>query len=75
MGRQYVKMTVVENKGYKILDAGYRSVPDVNTAFDPEKIDRSHLVMAVRKLFKQQILTLKAKTLVTGIGGSLVLSK
>ena len=56
IGRQYVKMTAVEKtkEGYKILDAGYRSVPDVNTAFDPEKIDRSHLVMAVRELFKQQ---------------------
>ena len=73
IGRQYVKMTAVEKtkEGYKILDAGYRSVPDVNTAFDPEKIDRSHLVMAVRELFKQQNFNpKKAKTLVTGIGGS-----
>jgi len=73
IGRQYVKMVAAEKTkdGYRVLDAGSRLVPDVNTAFDPEKIDRSHWVMAVRELFKQQSFNpKKAKTLVTGIGGS-----
>ena len=57
--------------GYRVLDAGSRLVPDANSAFDPEKIDRSHWVMAVRELFKQQSFNpKKAKSLITGIGGS-----
>ena len=73
IGRQYVKMVTAEktNDGYRILDAGARLVPDSNTAFDPEKIDKSHWVMAVRELFKQQGFNpKKAKSLITGIGGS-----
>ena len=56
IGRQYVKMVAAEKTkdGYRVLDAGSRLVPDANSAFDPEKIDRSHWVMAVRELFKQQ---------------------
>jgi len=56
IGRQYVKMVAVEkNKdGYKILDAGSRLVPEPNTTYDPEKIDKSHWVMAVKELFRQQ---------------------
>ena len=43
IGRQYVKMVAVEKtkEGYKVLDAGSRLVPDANSAYDPEKIDRS----------------------------------
>ena len=73
IGRQYVKMVAAEKTkdGYKVIDAGSRLVPDANTAFDPEKIDRSHWVMAVRELFKQQGFNpKKAKSLITGIGGS-----
>ena len=73
IGRQYVKMVTVEKTkdGYRVLDAGSRLVPDANSAFDPEKIDRSHWVMAVRELFKQQSFNpKKAKSLITGIGGS-----
>ena len=73
IGRQYVKMVIAEKTkdGYRVLDAGSRLVPDANSAFDPEKIDRSHWVMAVRELFKQQSFNpKKAKSLITGIGGS-----
>ena len=73
IGRQYVKMVTAEKTkdGYRVLDAGARLVPDSNSAFDPEKIDRSHWVMAVRELFKQQSFNpKKAKSLITGIGGS-----
>ena len=73
IGRQYVKMVTAEKTkdGYRVLDAGSRLVPDANSAFDPEKIDRSHWVMAVRELFKQQSFNpKKAKFLITGIGGS-----
>jgi len=73
IGRQYVKMVTAERTkdGYRVLDAGSRLVPDANSAFDPEKIDRSHWVMAVRELFKQQSFNpKKAKSLITGIGGS-----
>ena len=73
IGRQYVKMVTAEKTkdGYRVLDAGSRLVPDANSAFDPEKIDRSHWVMAVRELFKQQSFSpKKAKSLITGIGGT-----
>ena len=42
IGRQYVKMVAAEKTkdGYRVLDAGSRLVPDANSAFDPEKIDR-----------------------------------
>ncbi len=73
IGRQYVKMVTADKtkEGYRILDAGSRLVPDANSAYDPEKIDRSHWVMAVRELFKQQGFNpKKAKSLITGISGS-----
>ena len=78
IGRQYVKMVTAEKTkdGYRVLDAGSRLVPDANSAFDPEKIDRSHWVMAVRELFKQQSFNpKKAKSLITGIGGSSAIIK
>ena len=74
IGRQYVKMVSVEkNKdSYKILDAGSRLVPEPNSAFDPEKIDQTHWVMAVKELLRQQRLNpRKVKSLITGINGSL----
>ena len=70
IGRQYVKMVTAEKTkdGYRVLDAGSRLVPDANSAFDPEKIDRSHWVMAVRELFKQQSFNpKKAKSFVAQI--------
>ena len=56
IGRQYVKMVSIEKTkdGFKVLDAGTRLVPEPNSTFDPEKIDRPHWVMAVRELFRQQ---------------------
>ena len=52
IGRQYVKMVSVDKikDGYKVLDAGSRLVPEPNSAFDPEKIDQTHWVMAVKEL-------------------------
>lgn len=73
IGRQYVKMVAVEKnkEGYKIIDAGSRLVPEPNTTFDPEKIDKSHWVMAVKELFRQQNFNpKKIKGLITGINGS-----
>ncbi|MBT3179818.1 MAG: type IV pilus assembly protein PilM [Candidatus Marinimicrobia bacterium] len=73
IGRQYIKMVSVEKTkdGFKILDAGARLVPEPNTAFDPEKIDKTLWVMAVKELFKQQGLNpKKIKGLITGISGS-----
>ncbi len=73
IGRQFVKMVVAEKTkdGYKLVDAGSRLVPEPNTAFDPEKIDHSHWVMAVKELFRQQGFNpKKAKGLITGINGS-----
>ncbi len=73
IGRQYVKMVSVEKikEGYKILDAGSRLIPEPNSAFDPEKIDQTHWVMAVKELFRQQGLNpKKIKGLVSGINGS-----
>lgn len=73
IGRQYVKMVSVEKikDGYKILDAGSRLVPEPNSAFDPEKIDQTHWVMAVKELLRQQGLNpRKIKGLITGINGS-----
>ena len=73
IGRQYVKMVAAEKykDGYKLVDAGLRLVPEPNTAFDPEKIDHSHWVMAVKELFRQQGFNPKrAKSLITGINGS-----
>ncbi len=73
IGRQYVKMVSVEkNKdGFKVLDAGSRLVPEPNTTFDPEKVDQTHWVMAVKELLRQQGLNpRKVKGLITGINGS-----
>lgn len=73
IGRQYVKMVSVEKTkdGFKVLDAGTRLVPEPNSTFDPEKIDRPHWVMAVRELFRQQGLNpKKVKTICTGISGA-----
>lgn len=73
IGRQYVKMVSIEKtkEGFKVLDAGSRLVPEPNSAFDPEKIDRHHRVMAVKELFRQQGLNpKKVKGLITGINGS-----
>ena len=74
IGRQYVKMVAVDKikDGYRILDAGTRLVPEPNTAYDPEKIDRPHWVMAVKELFRQQNLNpRKVRKVVSGINGSL----
>jgi type IV pilus assembly protein PilM len=58
-------------EGFKVLDAGSRLVPEPNSAYDPEKIDRHLWVMAVKELFRQQGLNpKKVKSLVTGINGS-----
>ena len=73
IGRQYVKMVAVSKtkQGYKILDAGSRLVPELNTTYDPEKIDRTHLVMAVKELLKQQSLNPKrVKNIATSISGA-----
>ena len=73
IGRQYVKMVAVDKskEGYKLIDAGSRLVPEPNSTFDPEKIDKSHWVMAVKELFRQQNFNpKKVKGLITGISGS-----
>lgn len=73
IGRQYVKMVSVDKtkEGFKVLDAGARLVPEPNSVFDPEKIDRHHRVMAVKELLRQQGLNPKrVKNIVTGINGS-----
>ena len=73
IGRQYIKV-VAMNKlkdGYRIIDAGQRLVPDPNQAFDPDKIDTHHWVMAIKELLRQQKLNpKKIKFLATGISGS-----
>ena len=73
IGRQYVKMVSVDKtkEGFKVLDAGSRLVPEPNSVFDPEKIDRHHRVMAVKELLRQQGLNPKrVKNIVTVINGS-----
>ena len=73
IGRQYIKV-VAMNKikdGYKIIDAGQRLVPDPNQAFDPDKIDTHHWVMAIKELIRQQNMNpKKIKLMATGISGS-----
>ena len=73
IGRQYIKV-VAMNKikdGYKIIDAGQRLVPDPNQAFDPDKIDTHHWVMAIKELLRQQNMNpKKIKLMATGISGS-----
>ena len=73
IGRQFIKLVTVEKvkDGFKVLDAGTRLVPEPNSAYDPEKIDKTHWVMAVKELFRQQGLNpKKVKVLTTGISGS-----
>lgn len=73
IGRQYIKMVSVEKTkdGFKVLDAGTRLVPEPNSAYDPEKINKTHWVMAVKELFRQQgVNPKKVKGLTTGISGS-----
>mgnify|MGYP001337202177 CR=1 FL=1 len=73
IGRQYVKMVAADKtkSGYKLIDAGSRLIPDPNSAYDPEKIDQSHFVIAVKELFRQQGLNpKKAKVMISGINGS-----
>ena len=73
IGRQFVKM-VTGNKtkdGYKVLDAGQRLVPEPNRAFDPDKVDRYHWVMAVKELLRQQGMNpRRVKSVISGISGS-----
>ena len=47
IGRQYVKMVAADKtkNGYKLIDAGSRLIPDPNSAYDPEKIDQSHMLL------------------------------
>ena len=56
IGRQYVKMVAMNKTkdGYKLLDAGHRLVPEPNRAFDPDKIEIHHWVMAIKELLRQQ---------------------
>jgi|TARA_B100000470_G_scaffold169950_1_gene134382 type IV pilus assembly protein PilM len=73
IGRQYVKMVAMNKTkdGYKLLDAGHRLVPDPNQAFDPDKIETHHWVMAIKELLRQQGLNpKKVKILATGISGA-----
>ena len=73
IGRQYVKIVAMNKTkdGYKILDAGLRLVPEPNQAFDPDKIDTHHWVMAIKELLKQQNLNpKKIKLIATGISGA-----
>ena len=73
IGRQYIKMVTMNKTkdGYKLLDAGHRLVPEPNQAFDPDKIDTHHWVMAIKELLRQQGLNpKKVKTLATGISGA-----
>lgn len=73
IGRQYIKMVAMNKTkdGYKLLDAGHRLVPEPNQAFDPDKIDTHHWVMAIKELLRQQGLNpKKVKTLATGISGA-----
>jgi len=73
IGRQYVKIVAMNKTkdGYKILDAGHRLVPEPNQAFDPDKTDTHHWVMAVKELLRQQNLNpKKIKLMATGISGA-----
>jgi type IV pilus assembly protein PilM len=73
IGRQYVKMVAMNKTkdGYQLIDAGQRLVPDPNQAFDPDKIDTHHWVMAIKELLRQQGLNpKKVKVLATSISGA-----
>ena len=73
IGRQYIKIVAMNKTkdGYKLLDAGQRLVPEPNQAFDPDKIDTHHWVMAIKELLKQQNLNpKKIKLIASGISGA-----
>ena len=73
IGRQYVKMVAMNKTkdGYQLIDAGQRLVPDPNQAFDPDKIETHHWVMAIKELLRQQGLNpKKVKVLATSISGA-----
>ena len=73
IGRQFVKMVTVNKTkdGYKVLDAGQRLVPEPNQAFDPDKVDRYHWVMAVKELLRQQGMNpRRVKSVISGISGA-----
>ena len=59
IGRQYIKIVAMNKTkdGYKLLDAGQRLVPEPNQAFDPDKIDTHHWVMAIKDIKKGEELT------------------
>ena len=72
IGRHTIKIVSIEKtkEGFKILDAASRIVPDVNSAFDPEKIDQPMWIMAIKELMRLQGINPKrVKNIVTGIGG------
>ena len=55
IGRQYIIVGCTEKTktGYRFLDAGSRLVPDANSTYDTEKIEKTHYVMAVKELMRQ----------------------
>ena len=72
IGRHTIKIVSIEKtkEGFKILDAASRIVPDVNSAFDPEKIDQPMWIMAIKELMRLQGINPKrVKNIVTEIGG------
>ena len=73
IGRQYVKMVVVEKTrdGLKLLNVDSKLIPEKNKPFDPENIDAHLIVMAVKELINQMSLKPKhLRNLTTGISGS-----
>ena len=72
IGRHSVKMVALEKtkEDFKIVDVGFRMVPEQNQAYDPERIDQPLWVMAVKELMRQQgIKPKRVRNLVTGING------
>ena len=70
IGRHSVKMVALEKtkEDFKIVDVGFRMVPEQNQAYDPERIDQPLWVMAVKELMRQQgIKPKRVRNLVTGI--------
>jgi type IV pilus assembly protein PilM len=73
IGRQYVKLACTEKTktGYRLLDASSRLVPDSNSTYDPDKMDKTHYVMAIKELMRNRKINPKrAKTIISGISGS-----
>jgi len=73
IGRQYVKMVVVEKtrEGLKLLNVDSKLIPEKNKSFDPENIDTPLIVMAVKELINRMNLKPKhLRNLTTGISGS-----